>query len=78
VKIREIVAEQKGGVTHLCAVETENDFIFMTDLSSNAKKSLRRESFTRCVNEALQFVGKNSEPHRNLSSQSFGKWDGKV
>jgi len=74
-KIREIITEQKEDIKYLYTIKTANDFIFTTHLNLNAKTTLRHESFTKLVNKALQFVGRNLKPPRNLSSQSFRKWD---
>jgi hypothetical protein len=72
-KIRDIIMERKEDITYLQAIKSDNDFIFTSDL--NAKKTLRRESFTRSVNKAIQLVGNNLKPPRYLSSQSFRKWE---
>ena len=76
-KIRDIITERKDDIRYLYAIKTENDFIFTTDLNLNAKTTLRRESFTRSVNKAIQFVGKNLNPPQYLSSKSFRHWDKK-
>jgi hypothetical protein len=72
-KIRDIIMERKEDITYLQAIKSDNDFIFTSDL--NAKKTLRRESFTRSVNKAIQLVGNNLKPQRYISSQSFRKWE---
>jgi serine phosphatase RsbU (regulator of sigma subunit) len=76
-KIRDIITERKEDITYLYTIKTENDFIFTSESNLNAKGSLRRESFTRSVNKALQLVGQSLEPTHNLSSQSFRQWDKK-
>jgi len=72
-KIRDIIIERKEDITYLQVIKFDNDFIFTSDL--NAKKTLRRESFTRSVNKAIQVVGNNLKPPRDLTSQSFRKWE---
>ena len=76
-KIRDIITERKEDIRYLYAIKTENDFIFTAESNLNAKRTLRRESFTRSINKALQLVGQSIEPPQHLSSQSFRQWDKK-
>ena len=74
-KTRQIIIERKEDIEYFYRIKNDNDFIFTTDLDLNAKITLCRESFTKSINKALQFVGKDLDPPKNLSSQSFKKWD---
>lgn len=75
-KIQKIILERIEDIQYILNIKDQNDFIFTSKL--NYKKTLSRESFTKMINKALQYVGKNSEPPITLSSKCFSVWDGKT
>lgn len=75
-KIRDLILEREPDFHSIREMKSKNDFIFTSN--SNGKTMLRRESFTRLINEAIQSTGKRCKPPLYLTSKIFRKWEENV
>lgn len=68
---RFIINERTEDIKIISTIKDANDFIFTTDLNLHAEKPLRRESFTKLVNNVLQTTSEKLGYSKNLTSRTF-------
>lgn len=68
-----LIDARKDDLKYLHRMKYQNDYIFTKEI--DGKYPLRRETFTRLVNNELKLVGDDLNPPRKLTSRSFQNWE---
>jgi len=68
-----LIDARKDDLKYLLRMKYKNDYIFTKEI--DGKEPLRRETFTRLVNNELKLVGDGLNPPRKLTSRSFQNWE---
>lgn len=74
-KVRQILDQRREDIEFICKRKNNKDYIFTKDI--NSQIPLRRETFTRLVNQNLNEFGVSLSPPLRLTSKSLKnlEWD---